>query len=113
MKNLIKSISSKGISSVKGLALVSDTSYEVIFYGIINGKTIQSNTMVEEDLIDSVFLDKIYNDIASCIKKTSDYDNNKLNIVEFNDNGIVSHKKENRDYSVYKVIKEWEKNIGQ
>lgn len=53
----IKEYEKKGISDIQMIALVSDTSSEVIFYGIIDGVKYQSNNMVEEGKVDSDVVD--------------------------------------------------------
>ncbi|MCQ2962321.1 MAG: hypothetical protein MJ235_08320 [archaeon] len=111
MKTIISKINAKGITSIKGLALVSKTSYEVIFYGSVKGTIIQSNNMIEENLIDSVFLDQIYEEIANNVKKSSEYDSESLNVVIFDDKGISSFKKQDRSCSLYSIKKEWKKSI--
>ncbi len=111
MKDTITKINRKGISAVNGLALVSNTSYEVVFYGMINGKLVQSNNMIEEGLVDSLFLESIYEEIVGCVKKSANYNSEKLNIVTFNDNGIVSFKNQDRACSLFSIKKEWKKTV--
>ena len=54
-------IEEKGLTDVELLALVTDSSYEVVFYANYNGKTRQSNDLAEDGrLTDFIFPKKIY-----------------------------------------------------
>lgn len=107
----IKNLEKKGIAKIDLLALVTDTSYEIVFYGDINGKKIQSNNMVEEDLIDSRIIDDFYEKINQIIANSEEFDKEKMNIVKVNNKYEIYFEKENRDIKVYKIKKEWRNTI--
>lgn len=104
---LISEIRKLGLTEVDLLALVTDTSYDVTFYADVDGKRIQSNTMAEEGLLDSVKLMAFYEKIATVIRTDSSFDANALNVVKVNRNSEVSMSRMERNAHVYAVKKEW------
>ena len=108
MNNMIISeIRKLGLGEVDLLALVTDTSYDVSFYANVDGKRIQSNTMVEEGLIDSVVLMAFYEKVATVIRMDEGFDPGALNVVKVNRNSEVSVSKMERNTRVYAIKKEW------
>ena len=108
MNNMIISeIRKLGLGEVDLLALVTDTSYDVSFYASVDGKRIQSNTMVEEGLIDSVVLMAFYEKVATVIRMDEGFDPGALNVVKVNRNSEVSVSKMERNTRVYAIKKEW------
>lgn len=107
----IKEIEKKGISDVQLIALVSDTSSEVIFYGDVDGIRYQSNNMVEEGKADSDFVDGIYEDITALIRDDRIFDSSKMNIIKADaDKCKVEY--DERKCRTFRIIKEWEKIQG-
>ena len=104
---LISEIEKLGLDGVDLLALVTDTSYDVTFYADVDGKRIQSNTMADEGLIDSVRLMVFYEKIATIIRAESSFDVSALNVVTVNRNFEVSISKMERNAHVYAIKKEW------
>ena len=104
---LISEIEKLGLDGVDLLALVTDTSYDVTFYADVDGKRIQSNTMAEEGLLDSVKLMAFYEKIATVIRAGSSFDASALNVVKVNRNSEVSMSRMERNAHVYAVKKEW------
>ena len=62
----ILKIEAKGLSDIELLALVTDTSYEVVFYAKYDGKMRQSNDLAEDGILtlDFEFLDIDMNEEA-------------------------------------------------
>ena len=107
----IMRIEEKGLSSIDLLALVTETSYEVIFYAKHNNKVYQSNDLVEKGILTSDFVDNIYEEVANIIRMDKKYDPEKLNIVKAFDDYIVTEHEE-KNCRVYALKKMWKKEIG-
>ena len=107
----IMKIEEKGLSSIDLLALVTETSYEVIFYAKYNNKVYQSNDLVENGILTSDFVDNIYEEVANIIRMDKKYDPEKLNIVKAFDDYIVTEHEE-KNCRVYALKKKWKKEIG-
>ena len=106
----IKEYEKKGISDIQMIALVSDTSSEVIFYGIIDGVKYQSNNMVEEGKVDSDVVDSFYEEIATIVRADKKFDSSKINIIKADtDRCKVDY--DEKKCKTYKIIREWEKTI--
>ena len=72
----IKELQKNNILNIKGMALVTEKSYEVFFYGEINGKIYQSNNMIEENLVSVSVIEDFYKKIKD-IPKKKNYENNE------------------------------------
>lgn len=108
---LISEIEKLGLNEVDLLALVTSTSYDVSFYANVDGRRIQSNTMVEEDLIDSATLTAFYEKVATIIRKDTSFDPDAMNIVQVGRNSEVSAFKMERNAHVYAIKKEWRNQV--
>lgn len=109
--NEILKIEAKGLSNIELLALVTETSYEVIFYAEKDGEVMQSNEMAETGVIDYNFVDKIYAETANIIRSDSKYSAEKLNIVKACEDTITIEYKDKK-CQIYKLKKDWKKEIG-
>lgn len=108
---LISEVANLGLNEVDLLALVTNTSYDVIFYANVDGRRIQSNAMAEEDLIDSAALQAFYEKIAKIIQTDASFDPSALNIVKVGRNCEVSASKKERNAHVYAIKKEWRNQV--
>lgn len=106
----IKEFEKKGISNIQMIALVSDTSSEVIFYGTIDGTRYQSNNMVEAGKIDSDVVDSFYEEITSIVRSDAKFDSAKMNVIEADSNGCKVDCDEKK-CKTFKIVKEWEKRV--
>lgn len=106
----IKEYEKKGISDIHMIALVSDTSSEVIFYGVVNGVKYQSNNMVEAGKIDSDVVDSFYKEITSIVRSDVKFDSAKMNVIEADSNGCKVDYDEKK-CKTFKIVKEWEKRV--
>ena len=95
----------QNVSNVQVLALVSDTSAEVIFYGVINGIRYQSNDMVEEGKLDPDIVEGFYGDITEIIRSDPQFDPAKMNIIKA-DTGKCQVEKEEKRCRTFKIVKE-------
>ena len=113
MKKVIEKINEfekNGIKDVQLIALVSETSAEVVFYGIIDGVRYQSNNMVEEGKIESDVIDGFYNEIVELVRGDKQFDSEKMNIIKADsDRCKVAY--DEKKCKTYRIIKEWEKNL--
>lgn len=108
---LIKDMKKKGISNIDLLALVTDTSYEVVFYGTYQGERIQSNEMAENGTIATNTVEDFYKQIATLVREASVYDAGKMNIVKCEKCGNVSISYDEKNCRVHRIKKEWKSSI--
>lgn len=108
--NKVKKVAGLGITEIEMLALVSDTSYEVIFFGECKGKMLQSNAMVEDDLVPADAIDSFYNAVADAIRENPKYVKDKMNIVKYHKNGSIEFNHDEKSCRVYSIKNEW-KNL--
>jgi hypothetical protein len=107
----IENLEKEGISNIDMLALITKTTSEIIFYGEIQGKIYQSNNMVEENLIDSLKIEKFYENIAKIIRSDKEFREEKMNIVKVNREKEFSIEIEEKNCKVYKIKKEWKNEV--
>ena len=113
MKTIIEKISEfekKGISDIQMIALVSDTSSEVIFYGVVDGVRYQSNNMVEEGKVDFGVVDEFYDGIVKLIRTNEGFDAEKMNIVRA-DSDRCKFDYEEKKCKTFRIIRKWEENL--
>lgn len=112
IQNAAKELEKYGIRNIDLLALVTNTSYEVTFFGYINNNEYkQSNELAEEGIISFDELDAFYAKIAKIVRTSVDYDNKELNILKI-DEGEVSFRKKNRMSDTFKIVRRWESSLG-
>ena len=70
----ILKIEARGLSDIELLALVTDTSYEVVFYAKYDGKMRQSNDLAEDGILTLDFVDEIYAAVAKVVREDKKYD---------------------------------------
>ena len=111
MNKIILEIEKLNVGKIDLLALISKTSSEVVFYCDVNGKTIQSNNLIEEGLIDSVKLDSFYSTVTTIIRNDSKFNASKMNIVKINRNNEISITYDETNCRVYGIKKEWKNSL--
>lgn len=107
MNNILMEIAALGLANVKLLALVTDTSYDVVFYADVEGGMIQSNTLAEQGKVAPEKLAAFYEKIAECVRSDPSYDNSVMNVVKVDQDTGVTFSTKERDCRVYAVKKEW------
>lgn len=107
----ILKIESKGLSDVELLALVTDTSYEVVFYAKYNGKMRQSNDLAEDGILSIDFVDEIYEAVAKVVREDRKYDCAKMNIVKASGEDVAIEYDE-KNCRTYDLKKKWKEEIG-
>ena len=107
----IENLEKEGISNINMLALITKTTSEIIFYGEIQGKIYQSNNMVEENLIDSLKIEKFYENIVKIIRSDKEFRKEKMNIVKVNREKEFSIEIEEKNFKFYKIKKEWKNEV--
>ena len=75
------------------------------------GKNYQSNNMVEENLIDSLKIEKFYENIAKIIRSDKEFREEKMNIVKVNREKKFSIEIDEKNCKVYKIKKEWKNEV--
>lgn len=106
----ILKIKSQGLTNIDLLGLITNTSYEVIFYAKYKGLIKQSNALAEEGILSLDFVDKIYNSIAKIVRDSEQFDPNKMNIVIIKDENIT-FKYDEKNCRSYNLKKNWKKSI--
>lgn len=113
MDKLFSEIDKLNIGKINLLALVSKTSSEVVFYCDVSGKSIQSNNLIEEGLIDSVKLDTFYSSVTTIIRNDSKFKTDKMNIVKINKNNDISFTYVEPNCRIYGIKKEWKNSLSE
>lgn len=106
-KLILSEVQGLGFTGIELLALVTNTSFDVVFYANVAGNFLQSNAMADQGLIDPVKLAAFYNRVATIIRSDANFDSTALNIVKVNRNNEVSVSTKERDSRVYAIKKEW------
>lgn len=109
--NEIVKIESRGLSDIELLALVTDTSYEVVFYAKYDGKMRQSNELAENGILSLNFVDEIYNDVAKIVRNAPEYDVSKMNVVKASERDVLIEYDE-KNCRLYALKKKWKEEIG-
>lgn len=107
---LITGLEKYHISKVNLIALVSDTSSEVVFYCDYKGNRVQSNDLSEEYGFDANVIDGFYEKITAITRKSSQFNKEMMNIVRVDDNDVLFEYDE-KVCRTYKIIKEWTKTV--
>ncbi|MCI5730474.1 MAG: hypothetical protein MR304_02870 [Eubacterium sp.] len=105
---LIKELEQYKISNVNLIALVSDSSSEVMFYCDYDGNRVQSNSLVEGYGLDSNIIDVFYDKVTIIIRNSNQFDVNKTNIVKISNNQ-TQFEYDEKACRTYRIIKEWTK----
>ena len=93
------------------LAMVSDSSYEILFYAKIREQLIQSNEMVEQGIIDISDVDSYYNAVVLFVRQSSRYITGKMNIVKLDGVEVAEHKIDEINCNLFKVRKDWKSSV--
>ena len=104
-------IEKKGLTDVELLALVTDSSYEVVFYANYNGKTRQSNDLAEDGVLELDFVDGIYSSVANAVRADKKFDSEKMNIIKASGEN-VSVEYDEKNCRVYGLKKKWKESLG-
>lgn len=104
-------IEAKGLQNIELLALITDSSYEVIFYATYNGKICQSNDLAESGILSLEFVDDIYASVANVVRSDKKFDPSKMNIVKASDEDVTVEYDE-KNCRVYGLKKKWKESVG-
>lgn|SRR5574344_1302465 len=102
-------IEKKGLTGVELLALVTDTSYEVIFYAKYNGEIRQSNDLAEDGVLSLDFVDGIYSSVANVVRADKKFDSGKMNIIKASSEDVLVEY-DDKNCRVYGLKKKWKEN---
>ena len=95
------------VTDIRLLATVSKTMSQVTFYGTVNGKRYQSNDMIEKDLVNSLAVEAVYNEITKLIRQSQSLTDGKLGVLKYDKGDIISMEFVDNDYAYYKIRKNW------
>lgn len=109
--NEILKIEAKGLSDIELLALVTDSSYEVVFYAKHDGKLRQGNDLAECGILPLNLVDEIYAGVAKGVRADKKYDISKLNIVKVS-GAEITFEYDERNCKIYGLKKSWKAAIG-
>lgn len=109
MKDIILEIGKlkqDGVEDMFLIALVSETSSEVMFYCMYHGKRIQSNMLVEEEAFDASVIDEFYRNVTLAIRNDERFRVDQMNIVKIHGE-TIDVKYDEKRCQTYKIIKSW------
>ncbi len=112
MNGLLAEISKLNLSGVSLLAFVTDTSYEVVFYAMVNGRLVQSNTLAETGALDPLTLSDFYQSAAMAIRQSAKFKPDSMNVVKVSSTGEVQVSYEAKDCHIYAIRKAWRASLG-
>ena len=111
MTTLIDEIVKLNLGSIELLALVTSTSYEVVFYATVNGKKYQSNALTAEGLFDILKMDEFYSKVATIIRNASNFKSDSMNIVTVNSSATIKWEYAERNCRIYPIKKNWKNSF--
>lgn len=106
----IEKLRKAGIDNIMVIALITDTSREVIFYGDVDGIRAQSNNLVEEGKISIDVVDNFYETVTKIVRESIEFMPDKMNIIKADSKKVDVSYCEKR-CRTYKIIKEWEEGV--
>ena len=95
-------------------ASITQTSYEVFFYALIDGNPVQCYELAEESKLDENELDSVFAAIVDIIKESKFFhdDNNNVVTITVDKSGIkMDVEYYEKDARMYKIKKEWEQKM--
>ena len=93
------------------MALVTQTSYEVIFYANYHGKILQSNELAERGILSAAFVDEIYEQAAAVVRNDKKFAPDKMNVIKYSSCSVKAEYYE-RNCKTYALKKRWKEEIG-
>lgn len=111
MSTLIDEVNNLGLGHIELLALVTASSYDVVFYANINGKKYQSNTLTEDGLFDILKMDEFYSKVATLVKNSPEFKEDSMNIVTVDASSAVKWEYAERNCRVYQIKKNWKNSL--
>lgn len=96
---------------IKLLAIVTDSSYEVVFYQSSNGKLMQANSLAEEGILDLYKLDQFYREVAQLVRQNNAFQMDKINVLRYESGMKCTIIYKEKGVSSYSIKKEWKKEI--
>lgn len=111
MTTLIDEIVKLNLGAIELLALVTSTSYEVVFYATVDGKKYQSNALTAEGLFDILKMDEFYSKVATIIRNASNFKSDSMNIVTVNSSATIKWVYAERNCRIYPIKKNWKNSF--
>ena len=113
MERILDAIKSLKLNNINLLALVTDTSFEVVFYATVDNTYGQSNELAEAGKIDMLALDNFYRLVADCIRKSKSYKEDKLNIYKITPDLNSNFTYLEKNSRIYALKKEWKESFSK
>ena len=110
MSDLLQLISE--FKDVELLALITDSSSEVIFYCRIDDRIYQSNDLVENGLYDGNKMEDLYQKITGAIRNAEKFRGGMLNIVKIDKANNISYQYVPQDSGCFKIRREWKSTLS-
>ena len=96
------------VTDIDLIAFVTRNSYQVVFFGDHDDETFQSNEMMEEDIVDTDVIERIYEEVSRLIRNSPDFHSDKMNIVTYNKNQGVQFRYDSAtECDRYQVMDDW------
>ncbi len=90
---------------------ITETSYEIFFYSLIEGKFVQCYSLAEQGKIDEIEMEAVFEKIAKIIRESKQFNAEKYNLatIKVDKSGITLEiQYHERNARIYKIKKEWE-----
>ncbi len=111
MQQILTEIANMKIKNINLLALITNTSAEVVFYASVGDSYGQSNDLAEKGILDIASLDRFYKIVADTVRQSEDFDSNMLNIVKITPDLTINVSHAPRNSRVYPLKKAWEASL--
>ena len=111
MTALIDETKNLNLGNIDLLALVTSSSYEVVFYATVNGKKYQSNALTEDGLFDILKMDEFYSNVANIIRNSSHFKADSMNIVTVTSSATIKWEYAERSCRIYPIKKAWKNSL--
>ena len=112
MDELLSLIAQLHLSNVNLLALITDTSQDVVFYATVGEKSMQSNALAEGGILNPMILDEFYRKVAATIRLADSYKSGMMNIVKVFADNTVNFTYEAEKCRLYAIKKAWKESLG-
>lgn len=90
---------------------ITETSYEIFFYSLIEGKFVQCYILAEQGKIDEIEMEAVFEKIVKIIRESKQFNAEKYNLatIKVDKSGITLEiQYHERNVRIYKIKKEWE-----
>lgn len=108
IERILRELAPFGVKNIYLIALVTESGYQVVFFGDHDGETFQSNDMMEEDIVDTDVIERIYEKVSRLIRNSPDFHPDEMNIVTYSENqGAQIRYDSEDDCDEYQIMRDW------